>query len=182
MGRIVNEIGNQYGRLIVFEKAGKYKDRHIQWKCLCSCGNTTIVVGNSLRSGNTKSCGCLLQEMYEKRKLPKGEAAMHNLFNVYKARAKQRNLIWDLTEEQFKELTSSLCHYCGVLPKQKTHVLTSNGEYTYNGIDRIDNKQGYILENVVPCCGICNRMKMTLSEKEFLNHITEIAEHLELEK
>lgn len=29
------------------------------WECMCDCGNTTIVAGNHLRSGETKSCGCL---------------------------------------------------------------------------------------------------------------------------
>ena len=38
--------------------------RKIQWLCQCSCENKTLVkvVGGSLRSGRTKSCGCLMKE------------------------------------------------------------------------------------------------------------------------
>jgi len=37
------------------ENAGKYGE----WKCLCDCGNETIVSIYSLKSGTIKSCGCL---------------------------------------------------------------------------------------------------------------------------
>ena len=33
-----------------------------QWLCRCTCGNTIIVTGKRLKSGNTKSCGCLQPE------------------------------------------------------------------------------------------------------------------------
>ena len=38
------------------QKNGK---RKAQWTCICECGNILIVTANSLKSGNTKSCGCL---------------------------------------------------------------------------------------------------------------------------
>jgi hypothetical protein len=31
----------------------------IYWECECSCGNKIIVRGESLKTGNTKSCGCV---------------------------------------------------------------------------------------------------------------------------
>jgi hypothetical protein len=41
------------------------------------------------------------------------------------------------------------------------------GKFTYNGIDRIDNSQGYIIDNVVPCCTKCNIAKGRQSIQEF---------------
>ena len=38
-----------------------------------------------------------------------------------------------------------------------------NGQYLYNGIDRIDNKLGYIKGNMTPCCKICNHAKHDLT-------------------
>lgn len=38
------------------------------WKCVCSCGNETIVAGSDLRSGHTKSCGCLSDESRRKER------------------------------------------------------------------------------------------------------------------
>ena len=32
------------------------------WNCLCECGNSKLIRGSSLRSGATRSCGCLQKE------------------------------------------------------------------------------------------------------------------------
>lgn len=58
-------IGEQFGRLIVIDRADDYVSpkgiRKIRWLCKCSCGNENIVVvtGDNLRSGEVKSCKCL---------------------------------------------------------------------------------------------------------------------------
>lgn len=49
--------GQKFNYLTVLEYAGR-KNSRTMWKCLCECGNITIVDGNSLKSGNTKACGC----------------------------------------------------------------------------------------------------------------------------
>lgn len=59
---IKNEIGNTYGYLTVIERAKNNKDGRAQWLCQCKCGNTVVVLGKHLRSGNTKSCGCYQKE------------------------------------------------------------------------------------------------------------------------
>lgn len=51
-------IGSRFGQLTVIEYAGK-KDGMHRWKCLCDCGNETIVGQTLLQTGKTKSCGCL---------------------------------------------------------------------------------------------------------------------------
>lgn len=60
----IDETGNRYGRLVVLgiDEDKKTKDRHIQWKCRCDCGNITSVSAGDLRQGKTKSCGCLMNE------------------------------------------------------------------------------------------------------------------------
>ena len=55
-------IGKKFGRLIVVAREGVTKDRLATWRCKCDCGNETIVDGKSLRTGHTRSCGCLLRE------------------------------------------------------------------------------------------------------------------------
>lgn len=44
-------------------------------------------------------------------------------------------------------------------------------DYTYNGIDRVNNDIGYIKNNCIPCCKICNRAKNSMSYDDFLNWI-----------
>lgn len=58
MGKMINLIGQRFGKLTVVENAGKIDGRRYFWKCQCDCGNFVILEGSKLRSGNTKSCGC----------------------------------------------------------------------------------------------------------------------------
>ena len=59
---MIDERGHIYGRLTVLEFAGADRHRKIIWLCECSCGETKIVCGCSLRNGRTTSCGCYRRE------------------------------------------------------------------------------------------------------------------------
>lgn len=58
MGKMIDITGQIFGKLTVIENAGKLDGRRYFWKCQCECGNLIVKPGASLRSGNTKSCGC----------------------------------------------------------------------------------------------------------------------------
>lgn len=60
-----NEIGNRYGRLTVIRYDHTDKRQGAYWLCACDCGCTSVVKGNRLRNGKTKSCGCLKREAQE---------------------------------------------------------------------------------------------------------------------
>ena len=57
--RLKNRVGLIYGMLTVIKRHGVNTSNHVTWECLCECGKKTIVTGNNLKSGGTKSCGCL---------------------------------------------------------------------------------------------------------------------------
>lgn len=59
MGKFVDRRGQKYGRLTPIEVVGKNKHGQMVWKCKCDCGNVVNVASNLLGRGNTKSCGCL---------------------------------------------------------------------------------------------------------------------------
>lgn len=70
--RQVKDIaGLRFGRLTVAEFAGTVKTSSggasARWRCVCDCGGDAVVCGSMLRSGNTKSCGCLSREATAKR-------------------------------------------------------------------------------------------------------------------
>lgn len=80
-----------------------------------------------------------------------------------------------MTLNEFGDLTSRNCHYCGVEPRQVHKPKGSNGAYLYNGLDRLDNAVGYTVENCVPCCYTCNHAKGKMSVEAFkvwLNRLT----------
>lgn len=61
-----SQPGDTFARLTLFEHLGyrlNTQGRYLPiWRCLCSCGGTVVVDVHKLRSGNTKSCGCLKKE------------------------------------------------------------------------------------------------------------------------
>ena len=59
---LVDLTGKQFGRLTVIERFGSSKNGSPLWLCDCECGEKTIVLGDSLRTGKTKSCGCWQKE------------------------------------------------------------------------------------------------------------------------
>ena len=181
---IINETGNRYGRLLVLGRADKrYGRGEAYWWCHCDCGDDTVVRGNNLRSGNTKSCGCLWKErVREANTLPNGEASFNDLVYKMKHNAKVRGLEWQLTKEQVRHLTKQSCHYCNGEPSQTKSGRNYNGVYVYNGIDRVDNTKGYTIDNVVPCCETCNRMKLAMTLEDFRVHVLRICEHFATRK
>lgn len=77
---------------------------------------------------------------------------------MYKANAKKRGILVELSFEQFEALIEQPCHYCGSGPAS-------------HGIDRIDNTKGYIQGNVASCCATCNGMKSDLALDAWIAHL-----------
>lgn len=67
-GQFKDLSGKEFGYLTVirFNKVRKWGER--DWECVCRCGNILIVLGNSLKQGLTKSCGCYKKEWMDKYK------------------------------------------------------------------------------------------------------------------
>lgn len=60
--RFIDLTGQTFGRLTVLELAARHPKQGLLWHCRCSCGAHLLVMSVSLRSGNTRSCGCLSRE------------------------------------------------------------------------------------------------------------------------
>ena len=83
-------------------------------------------------------------------------------FIVYKTNAKRKGLIFVFTLNEFSEIINKPCYYCG----------ENSG-----GIDRLDSSIGYLKDNCVPCCAICNYMKNKYTEDEFLDQCMKITDY-----
>ncbi len=67
MGKFEDLTGKKFNRLTVLGLAERNSSRQIQWKCKCDCGNIVFATTTYLKSGHTKSCGCLNKEKASKR-------------------------------------------------------------------------------------------------------------------
>jgi hypothetical protein len=90
-------------------------------------------------------------------------------FGFYKLRAENMGMEWSFTIDEFKQMISEKCNYCGY--KQE-------GEW--NGIDRKDNNKGYLKENCVTCCRMCNMMKGDIEYERFYKMVMHIVSNLML--
>lgn len=169
------EPGQKFGLLTVKEKVGsKRYNTAVQaiWRCECECGNVCEVLSSSLHTGRTQSCTCLRKK---RNALAPGRAARNEVFRKYRTQAQERDFLWEITEGEFDRLTSESCHYCGAPPSNVKRL--SSGEFTYSGIDRMDNSRGYEEGNVVPCCIECNRLKGRMSYEKFVAWLNRVANY-----
>lgn len=65
--KIKDRIGQKFGKLTVIKLAYQDWNGQAHWLCKCDCGKEIIVIGNSLRIGKTKSCGCIHKEKSSER-------------------------------------------------------------------------------------------------------------------
>jgi hypothetical protein len=172
-------VGKTFNRLTVISqlenKAGKTR-----FSCLCDCGKEIEAVGSEIQRGHTRSCGCLRRDadMGRATRLTYGLASFHSLVSIYRRNAKKRGISFELTDEECFQLFTSDCHYCGSPPKNTRMQHDCYGEFTYSGIDRIDNTKGYVLGNIAPCCTICNIAKGRQTLEEFKLWIQQTYRHL----
>lgn len=89
----------------------------------------------------------------------------------YELGAKKRGLPFELSLEEFDEITKMSCEYCGGYSDELNGI-------KFNGIDRIDSSKGYTVKNSVPCCEMCNRMKLDYDLEDFLEHVKKIVNNI----
>jgi hypothetical protein len=152
----------------------KQVGKRLFYKVSCKkCGNECEMRKDSIMNSQRSSCiNCK-----GNGRIASLEAPINVYFSNYKRNANIGGLEWNLSNEDFNNIITKPCIYCGSLPKElqsleKYHFVTERVKV--NGVDRVNNELGYTLNNCVPCCTMCNKMKLIYSETEFLEHISQI--------
>lgn len=142
--------GQRFGRLVVTGKAEHDKHGHACWNCICDCGKEIAATSSNLKSGNTKSCGCLHNE-----KLSKRNAETKTTHGMTRTRL---HIIWcDMRARCSYEKDKCYHLYggrgitvCEEWQKSFTAFrdwALENGYSDNLTLDRIDNDKGYSPEN-----------------------------------
>ena len=178
----VNLVGIKFNRLHVIELFGSRmygKTKKRIWKCRCDCGKIVYQNTGALTTGNSKSCGCLHDELSSENgkksryKVAKQDSGYKHIYNSYRLNAISRKLEFEINYHDFLNLLKGNCFYCNNVPSNIYKV--SYYSIMYNGIDRIDNNLGYTNDNIVSCCKICNISKNNYSTEVFLDWIYRIS-------
>ena len=87
--------------------------------------------------------------------------------NLLRSSAKSRGLNINLDIAKYQYLIDNGCEFCGIdLINEKGYCL-----------DRVDNKKGYNIKNIVACCKVCNRAKNNMSVEDFFQWVNKISNH-----
>lgn len=79
-------------------------------------------------------------------------------YSLLKYLSKKRGFRLEITKQEYQNIAVGVvCYFCGG-PLSPTGM----------GLDRLDNRDGYVVENVVPCCGTCNSRKGSLEMAGFI--------------
>lgn len=147
---MIDLIGEKYGRLTVveFDRLQRHKT---YWKCICDCGMTVIATGNNLRSGNTKSCGCLRRELSQKQgfnNTQHGESH-NNRTRLYTIWCGMRQRCSNPNRDAYKHYGGKGVTVCHEWEDYEAFKLwaNKNGYSDALSIDRVNPNKGYSPEN-----------------------------------
>ena len=127
-------------------------------------------LGDKYWENNAKRAQERRDQISEEERLMNNKTVRQNInhkLQYYKQRAKLKNIPWNITDDMARELFTNKCYYCNCDP----------GE-THNGIDRVNNNDGYSEDNAVSACTMCNMLKACLDYDIFLKRCEHILTHL----
>ena len=107
--RSLNLTGIKFGKLTVIEldKNKKGKKGQIYWVCKCECGNNKSILGECLKSGVSKHCGCSRKRKYSDPAMPE----KNHIYSLYQCNAKKRNISFNLDFIDFINIIIQPCYY-----------------------------------------------------------------------
>lgn len=110
-----------------------------------------------------------------KKRSEKGTSGLSSLLVYYRNEARRKGFEFALTREQFREVVSGECHFCGAKPEKiikgpksrQSRYGEDHSEFLANDLERANLSLGYIPGNCVTCCPTCRKIKKDMDAEEF---------------
>lgn len=141
--------GKKFGRLLAIRRHGVDGQRLATFWCICDCGSEGVFTGRSLRSGSTKSCGCLKKEMVRYRNFRHGHAQRNGSTPEYAIWNSMRKRCRDPNDMAYMNYGGRGITVCKEWMEDFMQFYSDMGprpDSRYS-IDRIDNDEGYSPSN-----------------------------------
>jgi hypothetical protein len=146
MRPIIDLTGRCFGKLTVLSLC-KLGDHGSTWNCICNCGNTLVVRGDSLKKGNTQSCGCYSRALMSARHTKHGlNLTSPQLLSIWRAMRIRCN---NKKTKYYRYYGGKGIQICSEWenPINFCEWAISHGYAEGLEIDRIDNNGSYCPEN-----------------------------------
>jgi 5-methylcytosine-specific restriction endonuclease McrA len=172
-------VGQRFGKLTTVKLVKVTEKYHPwRWECICDCGRRRVIRRDYLTNPGMHKvihacANCAHTEANDYRR----GSPWKRVLGSYRTNAKKRGIAFELTLEEVETLCKGACFYCGhtagglVDPASRWPRVIGR-----NGIDRIDSRKRYTMDNCVSCCSECNWSKSDRSVTEFLSHVKRIYE------
>jgi len=153
----------RFGRLIASGLLGRFK-METRWICKCDCGNITTTSAKNLKSGRTRSCGCLLIGRNHWHTHGQSNTLEWKIWVGAKHRAQECG--WDFN------IDISDIHIPAICPILGIPLITGRGKGTLSNnspsIDRTNSFEGYIKGNIAIISHKANNIKSNGTAEEHL--------------
>ena len=143
--KFVDLTGRRFSRLVVLRRAEINVFNKPAWECRCDCGATRTLRGAHLRSGNTKSCGCLRRDTTATATLTHGDTSRYRTTPEWRAWCNARRRCYDEHNPSFKNYGARGIEVCQRWRVNFEAFLADMGRKPSpaHTIDRIDNNGPY---------------------------------------
>lgn len=143
MSRKINDLrGQVFGRLTVVDFS-EFTASGARWICRCSCGNEKIVSRQALKSGMTKSCGCLRKEVSSTRMAKHGAATRQGKSREYKIWSGMNSRCATPSATGFDRYGGDGVAVCDRWKSFENFYADMGPAPSGYSIDRIDSSKGY---------------------------------------
>lgn len=145
MGNFIDLTGKRFGRYLVLNRDVRENKRKIWWNCICDCGTEKAVIGEHLKDGRVKSCGCW-----------KGQAGSEHLkthgmskIPEYKTWLRMRHRCYNVNNQDYKDYGLRGITVCDEWLNDFPRFYSDMGRKPteHHSIDRINNDSGYSPQN-----------------------------------
>lgn len=175
---MIDLVGQKFGMLTVTKYAGKPGLKH-RWICQCECGNETNIQDNHLKTGNTKSCGCLQRRKGKESPFFKGCGDLPlDYFSVARRNAKGGGKF----NRSSKEFSITIQDAWNKFLEQGKKCALTNLDLCFGitqtaSLDRIDSSKGYVKGNIQWVHKDVNIMKNDLDTETFVRYCSLVYEN-----
>lgn len=148
MSKFIDLIGQKFGRLTIVKYDGNDRHNKAVWLCQCDCGEKIIVVGSSLRSNHTRSCGCFRNEITIQRSMKHGHRRMIGSSRTYTSWRNMIDRCMNPKNKYYHNYGGRGIIVCQQWLKDFRNFLKDMGECPKGySIDRINNSKNYCKSN-----------------------------------